>query len=162
MYFFTADEHYWHKNILKYCQRPFSSIEEMNETIIKNNNEVVTKNDFVIHGGDTTLLSRKVFQNSEILQKLNGNHIFLRGSHDYWLSKNTITRWEKLIEGQYVVVDHYAMRVWPRSHYGSWQLYGHSHGSLPPLGNQVDMGVDNWNFYPVSFEELKKYFATRS
>jgi len=165
MYFFTADEHYWHKNVIKYCQRPFISIEEMNEAIIKNNNEVVSKNDIVIHGGDTTLLSRHKFQNTGILQRLNGQHTFLKGSHDRWLAKSVITRWEKHIDDIYVVVDHYAGRVWPRSHYGSWQLFGHSHGNLEAWENQYDIGVDNNNFYPVSFDELKEImnkYATRS
>lgn len=154
MYFFISDEHYWHTNILKYCQRPFASIEEMNEAIIERNNEVVGKNDIVIHGGDTTLLSQHKFQKTGILQRLNGQHTFLKGSHDRWLSGKTLTRWEKHIDGIYVVVDHYAGRVWPRSHYGSWQLFGHSHGNLEAWQNQYDIGVDNNNFYPISFEEL--------
>jgi len=61
----------------------------------------------------------------------------------------------KTIEGQTVVALHYAMRTWPQSHYGSWQVFGHSHGNLPPIGLQWDVGVDNNNFYPVSFDELK-------
>jgi calcineurin-like phosphoesterase family protein len=40
------------------------------------------------------------------------------------------------------------MRVWPRSHHNSWQLYGHSHGKLLPIGKQWDIGVDNNDFYP--------------
>jgi calcineurin-like phosphoesterase family protein len=48
------------------------------------------------------------------------------------------------------------MRTWPASHMGSWQLYGHSHGKLPPIGFQLDVGVDSWEFYPVSWEEVKE------
>ena len=46
------------------------------------------------------------------------------------------------------------MRVWHRSHYNAWQLYGHSHAKLEPIGKQYDVGVDNNNFMPVSFNEL--------
>ena len=164
MYYFTADEHYWHRNIIKYCARPFPSIEENNEAIIERNNEVVGDNDIVIHGGDTTLLSKLKFQKANILQRLKGKHVFLKGSHDSWLPDSAITRWEKHIDDIYVVVDHYAGRVWPRSHYGSWQLFGHSHGNLEAWENQHDIGVDNNNFYPVSFDELKEImkYATRS
>lgn len=80
----------------------------------------------------------------------------MRGSHDYWLKDSAHELWSDYIDGQYVVVCHYAMRTWPKSHYNSWQLYGHSHGSLLPLGKQWDIGVDNNNFYPVSFEKIKE------
>ena len=50
----------------------------------------------------------------------------------------------------HIVVCHYAMRVWPRSHYNSWMLYGHSHGKLAPQRKQWDIGIDNNNFYPIS------------
>jgi hypothetical protein len=57
---------------------------------------------------------------------LNGTNIFLKGSHDYWLKGTKFHEiWEGRIEKQYVVVCHYAMRTWARSHYNSWQLYGH-------------------------------------
>lgn len=152
---FISDEHFGHYNIIKYCNRPFKSVEEMDETIIKNHNEIVSKNDIVIHAGDFTLEKKE--KAWEYVNRLNGTHIFLQGSHDYWLKGDNKHKqiWEKTIEGQHIVVCHYSMRVWPRSHYGSWQLYGHSHGNLPPLNNQYDIGVDNNNFYPVSFDKLK-------
>ena len=153
MYFFVADEHFGHANIIKYCKRPFDSVEEMDETLIKNFNSVVGKNDRVIHGGDFT------FKNPEkYIKQLNGNHSFVRGNHDRWLKKNYKDMWIKTVEGQVIVVAHYSYRVWPQSHYGSWMLYGHSHGKLPPLKNQHDIGVDNNQYYPVSFEQLKEIF----
>jgi len=156
MYFFTGDEHYGHKNIIKYCNRPFVSVEQMNCTILQRHNKVVTKNDVVIHAGDFTLKSKTIA--GEFISKLNGTHIFLGGSHDKWLGKNVKTRWEKTIEGQHVVVDHYAYRTWAQSYYSSWMLHGHSHGKLKPIGLQYDVGVDNNDFYPISFEGLKIHF----
>lgn len=156
MYFFTGDQHFSHVNILKYCDRPFDSIEEMNEAIIKNFNKVVGKKDHTIHVGDFT------FKNpDEFISKLNGDHTFIRGNHDRWMGKSYHEMWVKTIEKQTIVACHYAMRVWPQSHYGSWQLYGHSHGKLPPIGLQYDVGVDNNNFFPLSFEQLKKIFLTK-
>jgi len=70
------------------------------------------------------------------------------------MPKQSTQIWEKRIYEQVVVVCHYAMRVWPKSHYNSWQLYGHSHGRLGGIGKQYDIGVDNNNFYPVSFNEI--------
>ena len=94
-----------------------------------------------------------------IIEQLNGGHLFLTGSHDRWLSGACYRNsggyiWEETIKKQHIVVCHYAMRVWSRSHYGSWQLYGHSHGGLPPVGKQHDIGVDNNDFYPVSFDKI--------
>ena len=152
MYFFTGDEHYYHTNIIKYCSRPFSDSSEMSEEIIKRHNEVVKDNDNVIHLGDFTLLD--AVRAVRIISRLKGKHTFLKGSHDRWLKINPIQIWEKKIDKFYIVCCHYAMRVWPKSHWNSWQLYGHSHGKLPPVGKQWDVGVDNNNFYPVSFDGL--------
>ena len=157
MYYFTADEHFGHFNIIKYCNRPFGTVEEMDETIVSNHNEVVKSGDVVVHVGDLTLKRDAI----EYIKRLNGNHVFLRGSHDYWLSKKNMTIWEKKIDDQYIVACHYAMRSWPRSFHGSWQVYGHSHGKLKPIGKQWDVGVDNNNFYPVSFIELIEIMKER-
>jgi calcineurin-like phosphoesterase family protein len=158
-YFFTADEHYGHNNIITYCKRPFDNVEQMDETIIQRHNEVVRKEDIVIHNGDFTLLPKIKAQ--RYISRLSGQHIFLHGSHDHWLEKLWLDIWEKSIEEQHIVVCHYAMRVWPRSHHNSWQLYGHSHGMLEPLGKQWDIGVDNNNFYPLSFAQIKEIMSKR-
>ena len=159
MYFFTADEHYGHSNIIRYCNRPFKNSGEMDAEIIKRHNERIGKNDTVIHAGDFSLLKEDSVQ--KYISQLNGKHLFLRGSHDYWFPENANTIWEKMINGQYVVVCHYAMRVWARSHYNSWQLFGHSHGGLEPIGKQWDIGLDNNNFYPLSFEEIREIMKNR-
>jgi calcineurin-like phosphoesterase family protein len=53
------------------------------------------------------------------------------------------------------------MRTWHRSHYNAWLLYGHSHGRLPPIGKSWDVGVDNNNFTPISFEQVKDIMKAR-
>jgi hypothetical protein len=55
-----------------------------------------------------------------------------------------------------ITLCHWCMRVWPKSHYNSWHLYGHSHGKLPSEGKSHDVGVDNNNFYPLSLIEITK------
>jgi len=151
MYWFTGDEHYFHENIIEYSKRPYGDVHEMNEALIANHNSVVGKTDIVIHVGDFTLKSKPVAET--IIKRLKGQHVFLKGSHDRWL-KNGHEIWEKMVDDQYIVCCHYAMRRWPRSHYESWQLYGHSHGKLVPFVNQWDVGVDNNNYFPVSREQL--------
>ena len=149
-YFFTADEHYGHKNIIKYCNRPFENVTQMNQQLIKRHNEVVKPTDIVIHAGDFTLSKDA----SQYIEQLVGINVFLRGSHDYWLKDGPFL-WEKTINGQHVVVSHYPMLSWPKSYYGSWQLYGHVHGKGQHYKNQVDIGVDCWGFYPVRLSQVK-------
>jgi len=160
MYFFTADEHYGHTNIIRHCNRPFASVDEMDAELIKRHNAVVGSNDVVIHAGDFTLVATDRVQ--KYIRPLNGKHIFLRGSHDYWLGFDAHEIWEGKVEKQYIVVCHYAMRVWPRSHYNSWQLFGHSHGRVEPIGKQWDVGVDANDFTPVSFRRLCAIMNERS
>ena len=155
-YFFTADEHYGHKNVIKYCNRPYANITEMDAALIANHNAVVGPDDIVYHLGDFTLRhnAEKIYH--EYIAKLLGTNFFIKGSHDYWLKGKSPT-WmiEKTFNGQFIVMCHYAMRVWARSHYNTWQLYGHSHGNLSPVGKQWDVGVDNNNYAPVSLTRLK-------
>jgi calcineurin-like phosphoesterase family protein len=154
-YYFTADEHYNHRNIIDYCHRPFDSVEEMDQTLIDNHNTVVGENDITIHAGDFTLLKNKKLIYEKYINRLNGTHVFLKGSHDYWIPWHKSQQiWEKKLGKHYIVVSHYAMRVWARSHYNSIQLYGHSHGNLPPEGKQHDISVDNNEFFPVSLKQI--------
>ena len=161
MIFWTSDEHYNHNNIRTYSDRPFASVEEMDEELIRRHNEIVKDNDLTIHVGDFSLIHSIETVHKKYVNRLKGKHFFLKGSHDRWLPANAVSIREDRIDGQVVVACHYAMRVWPRSHYGSWQVFGHSHGRLPPLGKQHDVGVDNNDFRPVSFERLKEIMATR-
>ena len=171
-YFFTADEHYGHKNVIEYNKRPFKNIDEMNEALIRNHNEVVEPDDTTVHVGDFSMIHNRE-RVEAIIHRLNGDHIFIKGSHDYWLEKPGISLdygpeiqvWEKEIKTDlglfYIVACHYAMRTWPRSHHGAWQLYGHSHGNLPGIGPQMDVGVDTNNFYPYSLEDIVKILRNR-
>lgn len=130
-FFFTSDEHYGHRNILRFQGRPFATIEEHDAELIRRHNAVVGPEDTVIHAGDFTLAGPQFAK--RVLDQLHGRHVFVRGSHDKWLRKaqspvlfdpvHEIL--ELVIEGQPVVVCHYAMRVWARSHYGAWNLHGH-------------------------------------
>lgn len=160
-YFFTADNHFGHANIIRYCNRPFKSIGEMDEVLINNWNVTVDTNDIVFHLGDFCMGDPDKY-----LNRLNGVIYFIRGSHDKHIKicdkiksikdMQTIT-----INDSVITLCHYAMRTWPRSHYNTWQLYGHSHGKLEPQGKQMDVGVDCNNFYPVSFDELEEYMRQR-
>lgn len=162
--FFTADTHFGHSNVIRYDKRPFRDVTEMNETLIKNWNRVVGPTDTVYHLGDVSILRPE--KTREILYSLNGKIFLIRGNHDKAAEhKLCASRFEWIKDyfflglngGIKIALMHYAMRVWDRKHYGSWHLYGHSHGKLPPADGTlaVDVGVDSWNYTPVSLEQIK-------
>ncbi len=158
--FFTADCHLGHRNIIKYCKRPFDSVKEMDNTIIDNWNSKVTNEDKVYHLGDFTFKNRFGFEN--YVKRLNGEIIFLRGDHDHKKIFKDVPHLLNLkIDGQSLTLCHWCMRVWRKSHFNAWHLYGHSHGMLPPIGKSWDVGVDNNGFHPVSFTEIWNLMQTR-
>lgn len=162
MIFFTAYTHFNHANIIKYCSRPFSTVEEMNAVLTDNWNSVVRTKDTVYHLGDFG------FGDIEgILRKINGKIVLIEGSHDEAALKckdqfKEVARvMEISYQKQQIVLCHYCMRVWPRSHYNSWHLFGHSHGRLEPVGKSWDVGVDNNGFKPLSFKQVKTIMDER-
>ena len=158
-YFFTADHHFGHSNIIKFCNRPFANSREMDETLIQNWNKIIKPRDKVFYLGDFAITHH--LYTEKILKRLNGNITLIWGSHDKTTIKKCSQYFDEIIplktisiNKQYIVLCHYCMRVWDKSHYGSWHLYGHSHGNLPPIGKSWDVGVDNNNFFPLSFDEI--------
>ncbi len=163
MIWFTSDTHFGHAKIIEYCNRPFNSSIEMNEHLIARWNGVVAPDDTVIHLGDFGLGRAATLQ--AIFEQLNGEKILVRGNHDKqdvlklgW--REVVPYMEMKIDGHFVVLSHYAFRVWNKSHRGSINLYGHSHNGLPDNSQQLDVGVDCWNFTPVSFTQILERLAT--
>ncbi len=168
--FFTADTHFGHANIIRYCKRPFANAGEMDEFIIGEWNKVVGKNDVIYHLGDFSRKDRGLAE--WILKRLNGRKFLCLGSHDKHMLK-LAGYFEEIRESflldigknQFVFLSHYLHKVWPRSHYGSWHLFGHSHGRMNNYARQegklLDVGVDNHDFKPWSLDEVAEVMATR-
>lgn len=164
-YFFTADTHYGHTNVITYSKRPFKDAQEMDEHMIAQWNAIVRPGDQVYHLGDFAFCDAD--KAVKIAKRLMGQKFLVFGNHDKHHRKNQqfVSQWawtkdlaDITISGQRIVLLHYAMRVWNQSHRGAWQLHGHSHGSLQdnPNALQLDVGVDCWNYTPVAFEDLAK------
>lgn len=162
MVYFTADTHFNHANIIKFCNRPFNNVLEMNEVLIKNWNNKVRPGDTVYHLGDFAFGEAKY-----IIEELNGKKILIIGSHEHstMVYKHLFEKVSPLLEikmdGTPIILCHYAMRTWSKSHYNSWHLFGHSHGRLEPQGKSWDVGVDNNGFIPLSFEEIRNIMQKR-
>ena len=79
----TSDQHFFHENIIKYCNRPFKTPQEMNETLVQNYNNTVTSSDMCIHLGDLACGYRgKNKELKKILTSLHGQKILIKGNHD--------------------------------------------------------------------------------
>jgi len=171
---FTADHHFGHANILRYCNRPFGSVAEMNATMADRWNSVVGQQDVVYHLGDIFWMPSG---DARTLRGwLNGRICLVRGNHDRTAdSIKTCFEWVKdyyelkvddpdAVDGrQRIVLCHYAMRVWNHSHYGAWDLFGHSHGTLPDIPGSlaIDVGVDCHDFTPIPYETVKSIMHAR-
>lgn len=165
---FTSDQHFGHSNIIKFCNRPFASVEEMDAALIANWNKVVKPSDTVFHLGDLTLGDQAMAHS--YLTQLNGNlHILSNPWHHdkRWINnypgmytKNgeieilppMVVAEMKWGEGHphAITLCHYPLAEWDRNHFSSWCLHGHSHGKHKGEGYIFDVGVDNTNYYPIN------------
>lgn len=170
--FFTADEHLGHANkaggIIAMCNRPFVTLEEMEEELIARHNSVVKPGDTVIHVGDMFWRKWTTAQCIAYMSRLNGMHEYVNGNHEEAFNRPDSAALKRMfvsirdvrmvkVGKQLIWVSHYAHRVWPKSHQGSYHVYGHTHGVLPGYRRSMDVGVDANNFTPVSFEQLDEY-----
>lgn len=169
--FFTADTHFSHANILKFSARPFESIDAHDEALIANWNRVVSPGDHVYFLGDFALCAPH--RAREIVTRLAGRKHWILGNHDQpalvnairphfdWvqdLAKIRVADSDAANGWRHIMLCHYALRVWPLSHYGSWHLYGHSHGNLPeePGSLSFDVGVDCHHYTPLEYAAVKQ------
>ena len=182
---FISDPHFYHKNIIEYAARPFDSVEEMTEAIISNWNSVVKTDDDIFVAGDFAFTGN-IEKIRSLIERLNGHIHLILGNHDHqnnfvrdaiislfasvqdYLEIDVID--EEMEEPQRIILSHYPMITWNKKGYGSWQLYGHIHSgprsSASERGiitsiTQYDVGVDNNNFFPVSYEKIKMIITKR-
>lgn len=173
MIWFTSDMHYGHANIIKYANRPFRDVDEMDRTMENLWRSVVRPDDLVYVLGDCAFY-RDQAQTVRLFERLPGQKFLVWGNHDKRLRKNADFKKifletadmmdvkfpdPKAPDGERrIVLCHYAMRVWNKSHFGAWHLYGHSHGTLKddPGSLSLDVGVDCWNYAPVPYEAVRK------
>lgn len=172
---FTADSHIGHRNIIKYCKRPFSDVEEMNKTLISNWNKVVGINDYVFHLGDFSVGGAAEW--TSLLDSLNGRIFLVLGNHDMNnVDQGFMRRFEDVsmqmlisIGKQRVYLNHYPFLCYGGAYRGTWQLFGHVHTSSCMYGldsprlqmlfpRQYDVGVDNNNLLPFLSKRSKSRY----
>ena len=170
--YFTSDSHFNHANIIGFCNRPFKSVEEMNEKLIENWNNVVGADDIVFHLGDFCLGGSAEW--TKVLDRLNGKIYLIQGNHDMkYLRLGYTNRFELItmqmhieVGKQKIYLNHCPFLCYGGAYRDTWQLFGHVHTSKYNTGKdksrlaylfptQYDVGVDNNNFTPVFFEQVK-------
>lgn len=171
--FFTADLHFSHQNVIKYCDRPFSGYEEMDKVLIDSWNDVVPKVKSEVYIlGDLGFNVKNIFK--KFLPALNGRKHLVLGNHDKGRNTylNCMEKYGRLLytvdnyleikmESIPVILFHYPIENWNKKHYDSIMLHGHSHGTLPNIvRNRIDVGVDSaakmvGSYRPISWDKVK-------
>lgn len=167
MIYYTSDLHFGHKNIIKYENRPFENVEEMNEKLIENWNAKVKPEDTVYVCGDFAVKNSEmnIDRIVSIYSQLNGTKILLIGNHDLdWIDKakdrlhfNPVDYLEIKDGKDIVVLCHYPIEDWDGKHHGSLHVHGHIHGRdiIQHLPNRFNCGVDVRDYTPVTLDEMK-------
>jgi calcineurin-like phosphoesterase family protein len=157
--FFTSDTHFGHAGVIFVYKRPFASVAEMDRAMIARWNEAVGRDDEVWHLGDFAIRQPES-RVAEILAQLNGVKHLVAGNNDpdatrrqpAWASVRDYA--ELAVDGTALVLCHYPFRTWRNSGKGAVDLHGHSHGRLAPVTRQYDVGVDVWDFRPVTLAAI--------
>lgn len=139
----------------------------MDNAIISNWNSRVDQYDHAWFLGDFAFCDQEKAQS--YLNRLNGVKHLIVGNHDKTAVKlngwKMISNFQEInVNSQHITLCHYAMRVWNKSHYGAWQLFGHSHGSLAddPNALSIDVGVDCHNFMPLNMTDIQRIMKKKS
>jgi len=146
--YITSDHHFFHGNIIKYCDRPFKDYEEMNDVMIKKWNEVVKEDDIVIHLGDFAFRGKAYL----IRPKLNGTIILVKGNHDLNIQD---TDGFIIVEGNLIIgnliLSHRPLEEIP---VGFKNIHGHIHNKDSYFGTNVS--VEKTDYTPILLESLNK------
>jgi len=183
MIYFTSDLHLLHKNVIKYCYRPYSNINQHDNDIISNINNIVKPDDTLIIVGDVSIASKR--QIRKVIQRIKCENIILvRGNHDNKSSLPrdcftlVVDRLNMTINGQSVLICHYPYRFswwrhWihrlrykspryrerrPRDN-GEFLIHGHTHSNGKTIGRMLHVGVDAWDMKPVSQAKIEQLIA---
>lgn len=176
MIWFTSDLHLGHRAVIEFCKRPYDSVEEMDQGLIDNWNALVKEDDTVYALGDISFHPASI--GVPLLARLQGRKILVQGNHDnyrgeqYFKAGFIAVVQEAVInfEGLRVRLSHYPFNpaIWaqgkiilngydtrylerrPDYHSDKWLLCGHVHEKWKVCGNQINVGVDQWNMAPVS------------
>lgn len=186
MYFLHLIGTFNHANICKATSqwsdpnrvRDFSSLDEMNDTIIDNTNAVVKPDDILYFLGDFLFGPDKLTNVIKFRQRIVcKNLIFIKGNHDYQIWKKEILgqicieydkRIIRKLGGKLCFMDHFPCASWEEMGNGSIMIHAHSHGTYKAEGKIIDVGVDvqipeinHKKYTPFHIDEIVSYMETK-
>lgn len=159
---FISDTHFDDKGILlrPSSDRPYTTVQEMNDAILHIWNSTVGPNDTVYHLGDFSRCN--IDRTNSFLKRLRGRKILIKGNHDRSVGD---LNWDAVhdnlkitVEDTALFLSHYPMREWPGQYKGVIHLYGHVHGNIEPLDGTMDVGFDVWR-KPVQLTDIMGYLT---
>jgi calcineurin-like phosphoesterase family protein len=159
MIYFTSDTHFGHGGTLGLYRRPFASVAAMDAALVARWNETVGPADEIWHLGDFAIRQTPA-RMVELLGALHGRKHLVAGNNDppetralkLWAS--VVDYAELVLDGTLLVLCHYPFRAWNGMAKGAVNLHGHSHGRAKEAPRQLDVGVDVWDFRPVTFATM--------
>ncbi len=164
--FFISDTHFYHRNVIEYCNRPFKDELEMNRIMIDNWNNTVTDEDTVYFLGDFALRHNVEEVYKDIGKQLKGHILFIRGNHDK--SRNIMNRYFNVIEmgsvleykGYNFILSHHPLYN-AQIPEGFVNIHGHIHDkalsrSQYDLKRHINVSADVINFTPILLDDIIK------
>ncbi len=157
--FFTSDTHFGDARRIRIDKRPFANIAEHDAGLIARWNSVVGPDDDVYHLGDFARVDDEAAV-TKWLKALNGRKHLIVGNNDSpavienetWAS---VSRYAEItLDGHLLILCHYPFRSWHNSTKGAIDIHGHSHGKMKELPRQYDVGVDVFDYRPVTLAEI--------
>jgi calcineurin-like phosphoesterase family protein len=161
MNYYTADPHFGHASILRFCSRPFRDVAEMDAHILSAYQAVMrAKDDLWIIGDFAFAKIDEATRLEALLAAIPGRKHLIKGNHDKpWMT--TLSGWHSvhdLIEvkegGYRLTLCHYPMVTFPGARHQAVQLFGHVHQNWKGSRNSVNVGVDVWGFRPVTLPDI--------
>jgi calcineurin-like phosphoesterase family protein len=165
MIWLTSDTHFDDEKTLIYRYRPFDNVEEMNDTLVENWNKCVNPNDLVLHLGDFAVTDKAI---EKYAPRLNGEIRLILGNHDEKRDRDLLEKYFTVVEKPHIInftyngepeklwICHYPLQRKNVKYSGIYNCCGHIHDLWKTARKMLNVGVDVWNFTPISLDVVMK------
>ena len=179
---FYSDPHFGHKNIISFCDRPYTNVRVMTAELILNYNKVIGKDDWVCWVGDC-FFGHDILEGRNVLERMNGHKVLVKGNHDGGNHKMTGIGFALVVDELYLMIKDQLCRVnhypyaftdseiarmrkegkyvdtrypnrRPKRTKGEVLIHGHTHSAIKFNNNMIHVGVDAWNYGPALVSEV--------
>jgi calcineurin-like phosphoesterase family protein len=164
---FISDCHFNHENIIKYCDRPYKTVDEMNSQLIKNWNYWIKNDDLVYNLGDFCLGNKATI--ASFVSKLNGRKFLILGNHDRYKPRDYMDmgfEWVSrfpIIYDEFVILSHEPVFLNGNSQ-PYFNLHGHTHNSEPLFDQltpwHMNISIENTEYLPINYNKIKSIIQT--